>query len=264
MALPELAAAALGASLLGSPHCAGMCGGFVCFVSGEGGGARRWIAHAAYHVGRLASYAGLGAAAGSIGAGAERMGLAVGVGRLAPILAGALLIVWGASNLVAAGRGRAGTARPSPSVSPIARTVAPWIRALRGWPPAARGLAVGLLTTLIPCGFLYSFVAVAGGTGSPLAGMGVMAVFWIGTVPILAGLGLVADRGLHAFRARAPFLSAAILIALGVLTLSGRLAVSDGPAHHPHRAPAIAGAASEPEGARVPSRYPAPEHHAAP
>ena len=44
----------LGASLLGSPHCAAMCGGFVCFFSGQGGARPSATTHAAYHGGRLA------------------------------------------------------------------------------------------------------------------------------------------------------------------------------------------------------------------
>ena len=59
-----LAGSVLLASLLGSPHCAGMCGGFVCFYSGQDGrGQTR--AHAAYNLGRLVSYLVLGLLAGS-------------------------------------------------------------------------------------------------------------------------------------------------------------------------------------------------------
>ena len=231
MAFAEVAGAVLGASLLGSPHCAGMCGGFVCFVSGEAG-ARRWVPQTAYHVGRFLSYVLLGAAAGAIGAGIERLGWAVGIGRLAPVLAGFLLLVWGGLHLMAAvGRG---PAMPSPHASPLARRVAAWIRVLRDWPPVARGFAVGLLTTLIPCGFLYSFVAVAGGTGSPLAGATVLAIFWLGTVPILATLGWIADRVVGRLRARLPILSASLLILLGLLTLTGRLALPPTSAMHHH------------------------------
>jgi hypothetical protein len=42
------------ASLLGSLHCAGMCGGIACFV---GGTAARGRALTLYHLGRLLSYA---------------------------------------------------------------------------------------------------------------------------------------------------------------------------------------------------------------
>ena len=61
-----LAGSVLVASLLGSPHCAGMCGGFVCFYAAQGGrGQAR--AHAAYNFGRLFSYLVLGLLAGALG-----------------------------------------------------------------------------------------------------------------------------------------------------------------------------------------------------
>jgi hypothetical protein len=58
--LSSLTAATL-AGLVGSPHCIGMCGGFAmaCGTGPDRGGA--------WHLGRLATYAGLGALAGSFG-----------------------------------------------------------------------------------------------------------------------------------------------------------------------------------------------------
>ena len=44
----------LGASLLGSVHCAAMCGGFVCLYSGAGPARHTGAApHAAYNAGRI-------------------------------------------------------------------------------------------------------------------------------------------------------------------------------------------------------------------
>jgi sulfite exporter TauE/SafE len=58
----------LGTSLLGSVHCAAMCGGFVCLYSGSGPARHTGAApHVAYNAGRLVSYLLLGAIAGSVG-----------------------------------------------------------------------------------------------------------------------------------------------------------------------------------------------------
>ena len=63
------AAGVLMASLVGSVHCAGMCGGFVCFYAGAGvndaSSPRPSLlhAHALYNIGRLLSYLILGALA---------------------------------------------------------------------------------------------------------------------------------------------------------------------------------------------------------
>lgn len=227
----EIAGAVLGAALLGSPHCAGMCGGFVCFVSGEASGARRWLVQAAYHAGRFVSYVSLGLLAGRLGEGIERAGASVGLLRAAPIAAGALMILWGGANLLRA-LGKLGTSAHAPS--PLSRFLAPAVRGMRDWPPPARGFAIGLVTTLIPCGFLYGFVAVAGGTGAPLGGALVMALFWAGTLPVLAGFGFLADRAVGALKLRLPVVSASILIVLGLLTLAGRMQPLA--AHHHHGA----------------------------
>jgi sulfite exporter TauE/SafE len=64
----------LAASLVGSVHCAAMCGAFVCVYARAGArfpdkGAG---AHVAYNAGRLVSYLTLGLAAGAIGQRASR------------------------------------------------------------------------------------------------------------------------------------------------------------------------------------------------
>jgi len=200
------------ASLLGSPHCAGMCGPFVCFYSGTGEKPRAW-AHVAYNGGRLVSYLVLGALAGALGAGIDRMGAAAGVSRAAAVLAGAVMLAWGGAMLLHA----AGVRLPESGVGSFARRrIAGAVRALHAQPPEVRGLALGLLTTLLPCGFLYGFVAIAAGTGSWLGGVAVMAVFWAGTLPVMAGFGLVAQRALGPLRRRLPILTAVILIAFGL------------------------------------------------
>ena len=215
------------AALIGSPHCAGMCGGFVAFYAGQTGG-RQWLAHAAYNGGRLISYAVLGVVAGLLGAGVERMGMAVGASRAAAILAGALMVLWGAATLAA----NLGARLPKlPDLGPggpgarLAQVPAAALRALHAQPAPVRALVIGLLSTLLPCGFLYVFVAAAGATASPLWGALVMAVFWAGTVPVMAGLGLAAQSLLGPLRRRLPVVTAAALVVLGLLAMAGKLGV---------------------------------------
>lgn len=93
---------------------------------------------------------------------------------------------------------------------------------------AIRAWLTGLVTTLLPCGWLYVFVATAGGAGSVRGGMLVMAAFWLGTVPALVAVGLGAQRLFAPLRVRLPMLSPAIVLVMGLLTISGRFA--------PHRA----------------------------
>ena len=226
----EVVGAVLAASLLGSPHCAGMCGGFVCFYSGQGGGSR-WSSHLAYNGGRLLSYLGLGVAAGMFGAGVDRIGAAAGWARPAAIAAGTLMIVWGGVTLLRA----RGIRIPLPRLRALPRVSRLLVERLRDHPPAVRALLLGLFTTLLPCGWLYAFVATAAGTGSVPAAMAVMGAFWVGTVPVLAGLGLASQRAFGPLRRHLPAIPAAALVIIGLLTLTGRL----GRAGHGGRTPVV-------------------------
>lgn len=233
--MSALVLSVLGASLLGSPHCAAMCGGFVCFFSGQAGDRPSPITHAAYHAGRLTSYALLGFAAGMAGAGFDLAGRMAGFQRPAAVAAGVLLILWGLAGLAAAaGLGRSATAAPAG----FRRLFSGAIARLADKPPIIRALTIGLLTALLPCGWLYVFVATAASTGSGVSGALVMAAFWAGTVPVLAGMGAVAQRAAGPLRARLPVLTAAVLVVLGVLTVAGKFQAphaSHPPAVHDHR-----------------------------
>jgi sulfite exporter TauE/SafE len=223
-ALIPLAASVLVASLVGSPHCAGMCGGFVCFYSGQDG-ARRLGPHVAYHVGRWLSYVSLGALAGAIGVGLDRLGAAAGLQRAAAVLTGFALLVWGGVSLLRATGVR--LALPL-RLERLGVPVAAAMRCVHAQPPLVRAGVLGLVTTLLPCGWLYLYVATAAGTGSPLAGATVMTAFWLGTVPVLAGLGVVAQRAIAPLNRRLPAITSAALIVAGLLTITGKFHVARG------------------------------------
>lgn len=225
-----LASSVFVAGLLGSAHCAGMCGSFACLASG--GDASRGPAvlrsTAAYNVGRLLSYAALGALAGAAGAGLNAAGAIAGFARPAAIVAGVLLILWGLASLLAA----LGLRIPSLDVPPaLATRVARAVRVVQDRPPTVRALAIGALSAALPCGWLYAFVATSAAAGSALGGATVMAAFWLGTVPLLAAVGLGAQRLLGRFRSRLPVVTASVLVILGVLTVAGRFSPTVSHAH---------------------------------
>ncbi len=212
-----LLASILGASLLGSVHCAAMCGGFVCLYAPD---ARDVRAHMMYHVGRLSSYIALGVLAGLVGASVDQLGSAVGYARLAPIVGGILLITWG---LVAVYRalGRSTWApRRKDSSPPLAQQL---ITGARGRSPHTRAYLIGLASTLLPCGWLYAFAATAAGTGTVLSAIAVMAVFWVGTLPVMTAAGVLIQRMTGPMRARLPLVTAAAMIVVGLVAVSGRL-----------------------------------------
>jgi sulfite exporter TauE/SafE len=211
----------LGASLLGSVHCAAMCGGFVCLYSGAGSARHTGAApHAAYNAGRLVSYLLLGAVAGSIGHGVDRVGGIAGIGRLAAVIAGALMVVWGGSALLAALGVRMSQRFPPRAIQAALTSL---LVRFRNESPTVRGAATGLLTTLLPCGWLYVFVATAGGAGRVTDAMMVMFVFWLGTLPMMVSVGLGAQRLFGAFQRRLPLVAAGAAVVLGFLSMAGRI-----------------------------------------
>lgn len=212
-----LAGSVLVASLLGSPHCAGMCGGFVCFYAAQGGRGQA-LAHAAYNFGRLFSYLVLGLLAGALGRTLEQAGAGAGLHGTAATAAGVVMIVWGGATLLTA----AGARLPRAAAPGFLRErFAAAVRAVHAQPPAVRALTVGLVTALLPCGWLWVYVAAAAGTGDAWTGALVMAAFWLGTVPVLAGVGLAAQRVFGPLRRRLPLVTAALLVVLGFVTIGG-------------------------------------------
>jgi hypothetical protein len=89
-------------------------------------------------------------------------------------------------------------------------------------PPVVRALAVGLLSALLPCGWLWAFVITAAGAGTPAGGAAVMASFWAGTVPILLAVGFGAQAAAMPFRRHAPLMTAVLLVIIGVVAIVRR------------------------------------------
>ncbi|MET0851721.1 MAG: sulfite exporter TauE/SafE family protein [Candidatus Rokuibacteriota bacterium] len=221
--MSALALAVLGASLVGSVHCAAMCGGLVAVYAADPSpraGWRRGLEHAAYNGGRLLAYASLGAVAGALGAGADLAGDFVGLGRLAAIAAGALITLWGLAALLDA-IGVSMFLLDPPRRLRVAAGRA--FALIAGHDPVARAAVLGVATGLMPCGWLYAFVLAAAGTGSPLAGAGLMLVFWAGTVPMMAGVGIALRIVALPLRRYLPAAAAVAMIVVGLLTVSGRL-----------------------------------------
>jgi sulfite exporter TauE/SafE len=81
------------------------------------------------------------------------------------------------------------------------------------------------LTAFLPCGWLYAFAIVAAGSGSALWGAAIMIAFWLGTVPVLASLGIGVQTLTGAFGKRIPLVTAIAVVCLGMYTIVDRLAI---------------------------------------
>lgn len=207
------------ASLIGSLHCAGMCGPFIAFCVGadKNNAVKHALVQCAYHGGRLVSYAALGLVAGVIGSAIDTGGQLLGFQRTAMILAGALMAGFGALLLL-----RLVGVRIAKVKTPLflQRLFQRGQRFAQSRHPVARAGMIGLLSILLPCGWLYLYVFVAAGTGSPWIGMLAMIAFWAGTVPILAAVGVGVQTLFGPLRRHLP-----VAVALAMMIFGGMIIV---------------------------------------
>lgn len=193
-----------------------MCGGFPGLYSQREG--MSTTRHLSYHLGRLITYLTLGTLAGSLGSSLNQISALIGVQRAATLVVGTILIIWGLKNL---GMIELSVRNSSASfkflTAPFANLLARTHIRSAAWFP----LALGIVTTLLPCGWLYAYVAVAAATGSARDGLIVMTVFWLGTVPALAGLGVGISSVFPQLTRYAPKVTAVLLLLAGVFSLFG-------------------------------------------
>ena len=211
-------------SLMGSLHCAGMCGAFVVFAvstpsPGTSTPTNRALLHIAYNGGRLVTYAILGTLAGTLGAALDLGGAQIGVARLAMVFAGVVMIGFG---IVTFARLRGVRLPNAPIPKRWQALISRGHRFAMGKPPIVRALVIGLLTTLLPCGWLYVFAVYAASTGSAPLGAVVMAIFWVGTLPILVTVGEGVGRLAGALGRHLPTLTTAGIVLVGIWTIVGR------------------------------------------
>lgn len=200
--------------LLGSSHCVGMCGGFVLALggsaAGKGAALRRQLL---YGCGRVFTYTCLGAAAGFAGwrMSADLRTL-LDVQAWLCIAAGVLLVGQGLHSL--------GLLRFAWTTSSRPGCLAPSLfGALLGSTRARSVFLGGVINGLLPCGLVYAYLALAGSSGGMLRGMTVMALFGLGTLPVLALLGCGGSLLALAWRKRI-FQAAAVCVVLtGLLTV---------------------------------------------
>lgn len=200
---------ALGLSLAGSLHCAGMCGGFAILVRTKTGKSTVILPFSAYAAGKSIIYAALGMAVGLVGGTVES--ISVGADVLAWV-AGLLMILVG---LHLSGWELIGT-WISPPAGP--RFVGRFASVIQTDSVGARFL-MGMLNGLLPCGLLYAALAMSLSQASAVGGGLFMLIFGLGTIPsllLVSHLGslLSADQ-----RGNLSRYSGWFVILLGLLTI---------------------------------------------
>ena len=192
------------AGLIGGPvHCGAMCGGFVLGQVAERmasvplAGLCEWrrIAGGAlvpYHLGRLTTYALLGALAGA------------GSAVLLPHWFATALLLLGAALLLMRGFSYA------PRI---------WGRMVAGLARRAGGsrYALGVALGFLPCGFLYAALTIAAAGQSAATGAIGMLAFGLGTVPTLVMVGIAGQAAGRRWQHRIARWAPALMVANAVL-----------------------------------------------
>jgi sulfite exporter TauE/SafE len=191
--------------LVGSAHCAGMCGPLALALPHRGRGAGSFLAgRLLYNLGRIVTYAVMGAVFGTIGqgvalAGVQRwvslgLGAAILIGLcVSPRFAGAIPVARGVSRLKAA-LGKLLQQRAMPAM-----------------------LGIGMLNGLLPCGLVYAAGAAATATGNMVSGAQYMIAFGLGTLPMLLAISLLGTRLQLALRFKVQRLIPVTLAIVGLL-----------------------------------------------
>ncbi len=165
--------------LLGSFHCAGMCGPIALATPVVGDTfAQRAFGKLLYNIGRIVTYAVLGTVLGAFGSGLKLAGLQQSIS----IAAGALIIL---GVFVQSG----------------------WLKSLMGNPfRLFKGntisrlfqsrtyvslFTIGLINGLLPCGFVYIALVGAVATQQVSQGALFMVFFGLGTLPMMFGVSMV-------------------------------------------------------------------------
>jgi sulfite exporter TauE/SafE len=185
--------AAFVVGLLGSGHCVVMCGGVAAALemAVAQGNRSRTTTRVAYQVGRLLGYAIAGAMAGGFGAIVLNLLSTEVALSSARALQAVMLILLGSylsglwrTPLASVERWGGGAWR---LMAPLRARLLP----VHGVDGAVR---MGLLWGFLPCGLVYSALALSLGSGGAVAGALMMLAFGAGTLPAVVLLGALANR----------------------------------------------------------------------
>jgi sulfite exporter TauE/SafE len=198
-------------------HCIGMCGGIVMAYSSTKIGDswsknKQSISHISYSLGRVSSYALLGALFGFLGSviafSDTSVAMLFSVAGIAMILSGLSLL--GKIKFLT---------RIEHSVSSTVWYKNTFKKLLHSDKKSTFFL-LGMLNGFLPCGFVYFFAITAASTASTLYGAIVMTIFGLFTIPALFSLGFfVGMFKNHSIRNTLVKISAILVIGFGVYTL---------------------------------------------
>jgi sulfite exporter TauE/SafE len=165
-----------------------------------------------YHLGRMVSYVLLGFVAGALGNFFLNNEFLI-LRKISALLLAAGLI-YAALSLILPERLK--------GVGSFSERIHKWI--LQAGPVSkpwlkGSGWVVGFLTAFLPCGWLYTYVAAALATNSPIAGGVVMFLFWMGGLPALSAIPSAMVQLVNAAPRKRQQVAGFVLLAAGLYSL---------------------------------------------
>ena len=203
--------AGLVVGVLGSIHCAGMCGPLALALPVPQASRARFITgRLMYNLGRIVTYGLLGALAGLIG---ERL-FAAGAQQTVSIILGVILLLAAVAPVLLK-RIRVGALLLEHVTAPVQYAIGTLLRRSSVFAMFLLGLVNGLL----PCGLVYVALAAALTTGGTLLGVVFMLGFGVGTAPVMFLIALLGKQIQGGLRKRLTALMPVFAAAIAVLII---------------------------------------------
>ena len=185
--------AAMMLGLMGSFHCLGMCGPIAFALPLRRRTAfRSSLANLTYQSGRVLTYSFLGLIAGTFGRGFSLAGFQ----QYLSMAVGVLMII----GVVFYNRWQKGLVN-----GPMYRIFS-WVRERMAVLMKRKSFdalfSFGIVNGFLPCGLVYMALAASISTGSSLGGAAFMAIFGLGTIPMMFAAGHASDKISAALRIR--------------------------------------------------------------
>lgn len=197
--------------LAASLHCVGMCGPLMLALPLDAAGKRHLLLQMlTYHSGRILTYAVLGVVFGLLGKGIAlagmQKGLSIGAGVFMLAMA---FTAWRFEQLVT----------NLPGFGRFTGKVKLEIGNLLRHNGGSAAFSVGLLNGLLPCGMVYAALAGAITTGNSMEGGAFMALFGIGTLPLMLAVSVLGRSFSLSIRQKIRIAQPILLTLAGVLLL---------------------------------------------
>jgi len=203
----EIIISALVLGIMGSLHCAGMCGPIALSLPLRGRSFFEKVTGAIfYNVGRTLMYGIMGAFFGLIGQGFKMIGFQ----RWISIIMGCLMVI---SVLMPALFGKTGNLNADQLTGRLRAAIQ------RLFDKKSYGglFLIGLLNALLPCGLVYMAIAGAIGTASFWYGIAFMILFGLGTFPMMITISVLGNIISSAVRKKINRIIPYLIIIVGII-----------------------------------------------